>query len=197
MDLTGGFRSHLDDFFALAEAANEGHGVVAIGHSFGGDLVQAAALERPELLAALGAYEPPMPWIGFHRHSSGSWPPLASDPGDEAEQFFRRMVGDAAWDRLSDGLREDRRADGPALVVDLSAIRTLQFDPKLLTMPSHFGSGTTKTAPHHRDTVEWLGANVRGAQVTWFDDSGHGAHLTHPDAFARFIEQVRDSAPHA
>ena len=49
-----------------------------------------------------------------------------TDPDDDAaaaERFFRRMVGDAAWDRLPDEGRAERRADGPALAAELRAIR--------------------------------------------------------------------------
>ena len=51
---------------------------------------------------------------------------MAAGPVDAAaaaERFFRRMVGDAAWDRLSESAKDERRADGPALEAELSAIR--------------------------------------------------------------------------
>lgn len=188
MDLAGGFSAHLDDLLAMAGAANRGAGVIAVGHSFGGVLVQAAALHSPELFLAIGAFEPPMPWLGFHRQ--GGWPPLATDPGDEAERFFRRMMGDHAWERMAEGVQQDRRADGPALLTDLSAIRTLKFDATQLSIPVVYGTGVEKTAPHHLAAVEWLGTNVPLASVDKITEAGHGAHLSHPDAFARFIALV-------
>jgi len=188
MDLAQGFDTHLDDLLAIAGACDRGAGVIAVGHSFGGVLVQAASLKEPERFLAIGAFEPPMPWLGFHRR--GGWPPLAQDPGDEAERFFRRMMGDHAWDRMADGVKEDRRADGPALLTDLQAIRTLSFDATKLAVPVVYGTGVEKTAPHHLEAVEWLGANVPGAKVDKITEAGHGAHLSHPDAFARFISLV-------
>ncbi len=188
MELANGFETHLEDLLAIAAAADRGAGVVAIGHSFGGVLVQAAALAEPTFFLAIGAFEPPMPWLGFHR--SGGWSPLAEDPGDEAERFFRRMMGDHAWERMADGVKLDRRADGPALLTDLSAIRTLSFDATLLSVPVVYGTGVEKTAPHHLEAVEWLGTNVPRASVDKITEAGHGAHLSHPDAFARFISLV-------
>ena len=38
------------------------------------------------------------------------------------ERFFRRMVGDGAWERLGAHQRADRRADGPALLTDLRSL---------------------------------------------------------------------------
>jgi pimeloyl-ACP methyl ester carboxylesterase len=100
------------------------------------------------------------------------------------------MMGDHAWDRMADGVKEDRRADGPALLTDLQAIRTLSFDATKLAVPVVYGTGVEKTAPHHLEAVEWLGANVPGAKVDKITEAGHGAHLSHPDAFARFISLV-------
>ena len=79
--------------------------LAAVGHSLGGDVVVGAALAEPRAFDAIGAYEPPMPWLGFRRTPAGSdrrreWAPLAEDPGDEAERFFGRMVSPEAWRRL-------------------------------------------------------------------------------------------------
>ena len=164
------FTDHVDDLLAIADAA----------------------LERPERFLAIGAYEPPMPWLGFHRIGSGEWPALDPDPGVEAENFFRRMMGTAAWDRLQDGAKGDRRADGPALVQDLLAIRSLAFDPTTLTIPVVFGVGGEKSIAHHREAVAYLGEHVRTATTMTIDDAGHGAHVSHPDHFATLINHVLD-----
>ena len=66
--------------------------------------------------------------------------------GAEAERFFRRMVGDAAWERLSEAAKEDRRADGPALEAELAAIRITDqpFDVTALAVPATFGPVTVR-----------------------------------------------------
>jgi len=108
-----------------------------------------------------------------------------------AERFFRRMVGDAAWDRLPDSTKEARRADGAALAAELDAIRVTEppFDVTALDVPTVFGRGT-ESLPHHRATADWLVAHVPGAELVEIEGAGHGAHLTHPDAFARFVRDA-------
>jgi pimeloyl-ACP methyl ester carboxylesterase len=109
----------------------------------------------------------------------------------EAERFFRRMVGDAAWDRLSESAKEERRADGPALEAELAAIRTAEapFDVTGLRIPSTFGRGELSAA-RHRDTVAWLAEHVPGAELAEIAGANHGAHLTHPDAFAAMVRSA-------
>jgi pimeloyl-ACP methyl ester carboxylesterase len=53
--------------------------VVAVGHSVGGDVVIGAALAEPLLCDSLGAFEPPMPWLGFRR----------TRPGDDRPRDWR------------------------------------------------------------------------------------------------------------
>jgi pimeloyl-ACP methyl ester carboxylesterase len=190
----------------LADAAREGSDapVVAVGHSLGGDVVVAAALAAPGAFGAIGAYEPPMPWLGFRRQQPGddpettrAWPPMSPDPGEEVEHFFSRMVGASAWARLTDEGRAQRRADGPALVADLRSLRGEgpPFDVMQLAVPVVFGMGGPTTRPHHRRTVEWLGGHVPGAVLYEIEGAQHGAHLSHPDHFATLTRLVVDYAP--
>ena len=121
---------------------------------------------------------------------------MSDDPGEEAERFFTRMVGDGAWDRLTEKGRAERRADGPALVADLRSMRVEgpPFDVTALDVPSVFGRGGPTSAAHHRRTVEWLGANVPGAVVYEIVNAQHGAHLSHPDHFAAMTRLVVERA---
>ena len=101
------------------------------------------------------------------------------------------MVGDAAWDRLSEPAKDERRADGPALQAELAAIRVTEqpFDVTRLTVPATFGRGEHSTA-RHRDTVAWLAEHVPGAELVEIAGASHGAHLTHPDAFASMVRSA-------
>jgi pimeloyl-ACP methyl ester carboxylesterase len=170
--------------------------VAAIGHSIGGDVVVGAALAEPRALDSIGAFEPPMPWLGFRRNQPGDgrtrgWSPMAEDPGDEAERFFGRMVSPAAWERLTDEGRAGRRADGPALVADLASMRgDAPFDVMDLTVPVVFGMGGAESQSHHRNGVTWLGTHVPGASTYEVEGARHGAHLSHPDHFAAYIRAV-------
>ena len=193
---------HVDDLLRLAEAArDESSGpLVAVGHSLGGDVVMAAALASPPTFGAIGVFEPPMPWLGFRRQQAEKarvWPALSPDPAEEAEQFFSRMVGPAAWARLTDEGRAQRRADGPALVADFRSLHGEgpPFDVSQLDVPVVVAMGGPSTRAHHRRTVEWLGAHVPGAQVFEIDGAQHGAHLSHPDHFATLTRLVVDRLP--
>ncbi len=183
VDLAG----HVDDLLGVVAALPDAGPVTAVGHSVGGDVVVAAALAEPTRFASVGAYEPPMPWLGLSRRP-GRAPWVPGDPGDEAEAFFRRMVGDATWDRLPAEVRAKRRAEGPALVADLLAMRgETPFDVTALAVPAVFGRGGPASSAHHRDTVAWLASHVPGAVLVEIEGAGHGAHLSHPDGFARLV----------
>jgi pimeloyl-ACP methyl ester carboxylesterase len=182
---------HIDDLLSVID----GRPSVVVGHSYGGTLALGAAL-RPGsrgLILAVAAYEPPMPWLGNWATRGGtragrSPAVVNEDPGDAAEGFFRRMVGDAAWDRLPEKTKEARRADGEALAAELAAIRVDNppFDIPSLSVPAVFGRGT-ESLPHHRDAVGWLVEHVPGSELFEIEGAAHGAHLTHPDAFADFV----------
>jgi pimeloyl-ACP methyl ester carboxylesterase len=68
------------------------------------------------------------------------------------------------------------------------------FDVTALSMPSVFGMGGPTSRPHHRRTVEWLGANVPAAVVYEIEGAQHGAHLSHPDHFAAMTRLVIERA---
>jgi pimeloyl-ACP methyl ester carboxylesterase len=164
--------------------------VVVVGHSFGGAVALAAAIEAPERVLAVGAYEPPMPWLDW-------WPRRArrdmtsEDPADAAEGFFRRMVNDDAWERLPERARQERRAEGPALVAELSSLRSggAPFDPARLSVPLVVGRGG-ESRPHHRQAIDELHSTIPDSVVFEIPGASHGAHLTHPDAFSEFVRRV-------
>jgi pimeloyl-ACP methyl ester carboxylesterase len=206
---------HIQDLLDVAEAIREEtpdperRPLVAVGHSFGGDVVVGAALASPRTFDAIGAYEPPMPWLGFRRMPagdgpgpnaaappSGRWPPLSDDPGEEVERFFSRMVSPESWSRLTDAGRAERRADGPALLAEMRSLRSegSPFDVTELSIPAVFGVGGPGSAEHHRRSVAWLGANVSGAELFTVEHAQHGAHLSHPDHFAALARRVVELA---
>jgi pimeloyl-ACP methyl ester carboxylesterase len=202
---TATLADHVADLFAVIDHLPVAAPVTAVGHSLGGDVVIAAALADPTRFASVGAYEPPMPWLGFRStgaatagrrpsgraDGAGGWPPVGAGPAEEAERFFRRMVGDGAWDRLPEADRARRRSEGPALVADLAAIRgPAPFDVTALAVPVLFGRGGPASRPHHRAAVAWLAEHVPGATLVDVAAAGHGAHLSHPDAFAAFVRSA-------
>jgi pimeloyl-ACP methyl ester carboxylesterase len=101
------------------------------------------------------------------------------------------MVGDAARERLPEREKEARRADGAALAAELDAIRIdkAPFDVSLLAVPLVCGRGE-HSAPRHRDSVGWLVDHVPDAELVEIPGAGHGAHLSHPDAFAAMVRRT-------
>ncbi len=177
---------HVADLVAVV---GDGPAVV-VGHSYGGDVALGAAIEAPGAIGAVGAYEPPLPWMDWWPRRSAS-SIAAEDPATYAEGFFRRVVGDAGWDRLTDQARADRHADGPALVAELSDLRaeTAPFDLAALVVPLVLGRGGASLW-HHRRAIDALVEVVPGSEVVEIPGSAHGAQLTHPDAFAAFVRRV-------
>jgi len=179
-------QGHVDDLVDVID----GRPCVVVGHSYGGDIALGAALapDGPGPVRAVAAYEPPMPWLGTWANRPRPAGAADDDPAVAAERFFRRMVGDSAWERLPEATRQARRDDGPALAGELAAIRTgvPPFDVTRLTVPAVFGRGS-ESLPHHRASADWLMDHVPDAQLVEVEGAGHGAHLTHPDAFAGFV----------
>ncbi len=108
---------------------------------------------------------------------------------------FDRVVGDGAWDRLSETGRAERRADGPALVAELNAIRVAEapFDVTTMSIPALFGRGG-RSLPHHREGVAWLVEHTPDAELFEIPGATHGAHLSRPDRFADFVRRAVERA---
>jgi pimeloyl-ACP methyl ester carboxylesterase len=184
---------HVEDLLGVIG----GRPAVVIGHSYGGDIALGAALRGggPSTILSVAAYEPPMPWLPGYRPSGPTGGGRPADPPTDpdqaaavAERFFRRMVGDTAWERLPDAAKAARRADGPALEAELAAIRVAEapFDVSALSIPATFGCGGN-SASRHRYAVAWLVEHTPGAQLVEIPGASHGAHLTHPDGFAAMV----------
>lgn len=165
----------------------DGRPAAVVGHSYGGDVALAAAIACPATVRAVGAYEPPLPWASW-------WPRRSrprTDPDAFAEAFFRRMAGDAAWERLPERARQARRADGPALAAELGALREggPAFEVEALAVPAVFGRGEHSLDRHRRAPAELAALAPRGELVE-IGGAGHGAHLRHADAFADLVRTV-------
>jgi pimeloyl-ACP methyl ester carboxylesterase len=182
----------LEDHVADLVAIVDGRPSVLVGHSYGGDVALGAAASAPDAVRAVGVYEPPLPWADWWpRRTRGDI--SAEDPAVFAEGFFRRVVSDEAWDRLPEKARADRRADGPALVAELASIRRPRspIDLAAITVPVLLGRGS-RSLPHHRRAIDALAELLPSTEVVEIAGASHGAHLSHPDAFAGFVRGVAE-----
>jgi pimeloyl-ACP methyl ester carboxylesterase len=182
--------AHVHDLLeVVAGVAGEGP-VHVVGHSFGGVIALATTMRAPDDISALTVYEPPLPWLNPEQSIFLGVPPTGPPPA-EVEAFFRRMVSDEAWERLSADERAQRMADGPALMGDLTIIRMSRpfkmTDVAELTVPVTIGVGDRNlAAPSALAAVDLVAATPM-ARLEVVADAGHGAHLTHPGRLAEMI----------
>jgi pimeloyl-ACP methyl ester carboxylesterase len=184
----------------LAAVVGSG-GAALVGHSLGGVIGLALAERSPARVVAVVAYEAPMMWEPWWPAGTAGATALAAstarrdrgdgDPGDAAEAFMRRMLGDVRWSRLPAPVREERRAEGPTLLAELRTVHhpaPAPYRPERLTVPvvAAFGS---ETQPQHRRAAEELARRAPHGVLERIDGAGHGAHLTHPQAFARLVRR--------
>jgi pimeloyl-ACP methyl ester carboxylesterase len=188
----GSIADHAADLLGLLR----GRRAVAVGHSYGGDVALLAAVDQPGVVVAVGAFEPPMPWLPEWplSRTAGGAALNAPTPEDAGEAFMRAVVGDDVWELLPERTRTERRAEGPALVAELTSITSAApFDLAALRVPVVAGFGTAGER-HHRIGVDHLLAAVPGAELFEINGAGHGAHVSHPDAFAAFVRTVVERA---
>ena len=186
-----GLTNHVSDLLALARHEDAARAIILFGHSYGGVVAFAAAIQEPSLSRLVITYEAPLPWV---LQRVGSNTPLGNDPELEAEKFFRRVVSDGAWERLSELERDSRRRDGPALFDDLAGLRSRQplFDLAALTTPAVYVYGDVLAPAFYQSlAVELASINpiIRSRQVT---NAAHGAHLSIPDQLAALIGELWD-----
>jgi pimeloyl-ACP methyl ester carboxylesterase len=177
----------------------DGKPTPVVGHSLGGLVALAAAARHPDLVTAVGAFEAPMGWQPWWPASSAGGAAravaTAEGPDAAAERFMRRLIGEERWEGLPSGTRAQRRAEGPALLADLDAMRDgPPFDPRQVHAPAVVGHGTETSDRHRRASVE-MAAALPGAELWTIEGAGHHAPDTHPAEFARFVRRTVDRAP--
>ena len=182
---------HIDDLLTMIALVQDRGPVIVFGHSLGGVISIGAAVAEPTAMAAVMAYESPMRWL---IDDGPDWWQPQQDAGKEAEIFFRRITSDAAWDRLSETEREDRRADGAALVADLTMVRTtIPFHATqlaLLATPVVVAVGGASDHPRYKNSAEVIVDAAPVSMSAVLDGAAHGAHLSHPDGVAALIADV-------
>lgn len=194
----GACTTFVDQVDDLAEVVGERPAVI-VGHSLGGVVALAFAQRHPDRALAVVAYEAPLAWEPWWPSVTAGAAAMAgdTDPADAAERFMRRMIGDERWAGLPERTREQRRAEGPALVAELRSIRApspAPYVPEDVLVPVVAAHGTT-SAPHHQETARVLAARAPQGELVVVEGAGHGVHLTHPAALAdlarRAISRVR------
>ena len=180
---------HRDDLLALLDDVVTDEPALILGHSYGGVVAIDAALTATPLIGSLVTYEPPLPWVV---RRTGRMGPLSDSPADEAESFFRRMISDAAWERLSPAEQESRRLDGPALYDDLSTIRRddAPFNVNDVSVPWTYSYGEAdERRDYYASVAAELSRRVAEVRIAPLANAGHGAHLANPEGLARIVRE--------
>jgi pimeloyl-ACP methyl ester carboxylesterase len=166
---------------------------VLFGHSYGGNVVLAVADRHPELVRCVVVYETPLSWLEWWPGSTAGATAVATegDPAEAAERFMRRLVGDERWHRLPPSTRSARRAEGVAMVGELTDLRQREpwsadrIEAPVLALYGQQG------APHHRHAMEHLAGWLPACRVEMIAEARHFGPNTHAesvaDALTRFV----------
>jgi pimeloyl-ACP methyl ester carboxylesterase len=175
-----------------------GRPAVVVGHSFGGIVALALAHRRPNLVRSVVAYEAPMMWADWWE--SPARDEASEDAAEAAEWFMRRMLGDELWERLPRAMREDRRAEGRAMLADLYCLGPDLPPPYVaeeLAVPvvaAHGGQARER----HRRATRYLATHAPDAELWVAPGADHGIHLSDPQGFAALVRrgvERADGAP--
>ena len=166
---------------------------VVVGHSYGGNVALAAVDRRPGLIDGVVTYEVPMSWLSWWTGQAGSdaleW---QHDPEEAAERFMRRLIGDARWERLPSSTREARRAEGVAMIGELTDLRERQpWHPERITVPVSCLCGE-HARPNHRRGAAELSTLLPDARLVEVEGAHHFGPNTHPDAVAAVVIELVD-----
>lgn len=193
----GTMEEHIADLFDVIRARP----CVVAGHSYGAAVALAAAQRRPDVVRGVVSYEGPMPWRDFWPATSGGSNAMAevragAAVGDAAERFLRRHIGDAKWESLPQKTRDERRAEGAALLTELASAREggSPYDPARLTVPVISARGTA-SEDYLMHGANVLAGEIPGAELAVIEGARHGAHQSHPADFAALIRRVLDRIP--
>lgn len=189
---SGGLDEQVDDLIGIVGRDPAS----VVGHSIGGVIALIAAERRPDLVEAVGVYEPPMPWLDWWPDTTAGSQAAAeaTDPAMAAERFLRVLAGDAAWEMLPMRTQQQRRDEGAALVSDLRAVRVAEppFDTSAISAPVTVAAGSL-TRDHHSKGAAFL-SNAFGVPLRVVAGAGHNAHQSHPREFAELCRAVLASA---
>ena len=182
-----GVREHVDDLIDLLR----GRRAVVVGHSAGAHVAILASIARPDLVASLGLWEPPTPWMDFwSERAKRSVAHIVGNgvPAEVGERGARLMLGDEGWDRLSEDAQQLRRAEGRAFLVEAASESVALYDWADVRVPCLIGYGE-RTWPWTLESSQ-RGAAALGCETFVIAGSTHLGNVSHPGEFADFVRQA-------
>lgn len=206
-----GLEAHAQDLATILEWSGAPTAVL-VGHSLGGTIGAQLVATAPRTAAgsvvteggvtirSLAVYESPFPALdGSFDSVGGGAVEIGRTEGPEAaaEHFYRSMVGERTWSRVRERDRAARRAEGPALLAELEDLRRpgSAVDPAAISVPVLVGLGGLSSQQFRRGSelfAEALHMHGVDHEVDVLAGIGHGAHLSHPGTFARFVRRAAE-----
>ncbi len=165
---------------------------VVVAHSFGSNVAMLAATLRPGALAALGLWEPPLPWVEWWPEGTKRYNAKVAAANDSAraiEGMYRMLLGNDGWERLDPEAQLELRAEGDAFRVDMESELEAPFDFGDVPAPTLVAFGTA-TVTEHAEGAHWLVDHLPDARLHVASGAGHFAPRTHPQEFAAFMGAV-------
>ena len=181
----------LVDLLRAVAVPEPGGRAVVVGHSMGGLVALAAAHARPDLVAAVGAYEPPTPW-------REEWPPgIERWRGTDeaaADRVIEHAVGAERWARVPASLRADRRAEGAALMAEMRSLvagppGALPAGLGPVAVPAVLAHGSESPA-HVAVGLAGFARDLGAGTPHVLDGPGHQAPTTHARAYAAWARSL-------
>jgi pimeloyl-ACP methyl ester carboxylesterase len=149
-----------------------------VGHSYGGAVALLAAVRRPDLVAALGLFEPSMQWVPW-------WPSMetiAEQAPGEQDHFRAGLEGRPR------PTQEERARDRALLEHELTLIRDAPFEFHDVVVPRLVGRGA-ESVPWRVEVADRLTQEL-ACDLVVIEEAGHTAHRTQPKAFADFARRA-------
>lgn len=176
-----GFEQHVDDL----ELVIADRPTVLFGHSYGGSIALAAASRgNPSVYAAV-SYEAPRTWERW-------WPSPPGDdidPGDAAEHFVKRMIGQDRWQALPANSRVKLRGQGALMIHELNTQRMQPYRIEEVKVPLIIGVGAL-SGDHAQRAAEAFRQEANRGRLAQLQGARHDAPMSHPGQIAALVEEA-------
>ena len=186
---------HIADVAAVVAAERLGPAVF-VGHSYGGCLALEIAARRPELVAAVWAYEPPYAPVGgvearavlatVSRDTAAA--ARRAGPAAAAEAFLAGVAGAEMLQRLAPSALARVRAAGTGAIAD-AALLGLEPDGLVRIVASVEIALGGASDPIYVELADALAARIADATLATLPGCRHDAPMTDPDTIALAIHQ--------
>ena len=113
-------------------------------------------------------------------------------PRPPASSSTALILGDTRWEQLPERTRHRLRLEAKAFRADMASQDRVLFELDQLVVPRLLGFGTGQ--PEAWTEVHQRTAEMTGCELLAIEGAAHGAHISHPDAWAQFVRATGNLA---